>query len=237
MSERDPRPVEQSSEPVVISPLREWTCTDCGGSGEFLTMETAGPVCLDCADMGHLVFLARGDAALTRRARKYSRLSAVVVRFSRARRRYERQGVLVEEPALDRAEAECLADGALRMRRRERGRAQRAAADERLERAMADEIRRLFPGCPPDRAAEIARHTAERGSGRVGRTAAGRALDPSALELAVRASVRHRDTHYDELLMSGADRTDARLLVRGEVEEILARWGRPGSPLEADFKD
>jgi len=32
------------------------------------------------------------------------------VRFSRARRRYERQGVLVDEAALARAEAECLSD-------------------------------------------------------------------------------------------------------------------------------
>jgi len=67
---------------------------------------------MSCADLDHLVFLARGDAALTLRARKHSGLSAVVVRFSRARKRYERQGVLVEEAALDQAEAECLADAA-----------------------------------------------------------------------------------------------------------------------------
>lgn len=166
MTERDPRPEAQSSELLVISPLRDWACTECGGSGEFLTMEAAGPVCLECADLGHLVFLPRGDTALTRRARRHSGLSAVVVRFSRARRRYERQGVLVEEPALELAEAEYLADEPARARRRERARAERVAADERLERAMADEIRRLFPGCPAERAAEVARHTAARGSGR-----------------------------------------------------------------------
>lgn len=38
---------------------------------------------------------------MTRKARQASRLSAVVVRFSRARKRYERQGVLVEERALE----------------------------------------------------------------------------------------------------------------------------------------
>jgi hypothetical protein len=34
----------------------------------------------------------------------------VVVRFSRARKRYERQGILVEEAALEQAEAQCLDD-------------------------------------------------------------------------------------------------------------------------------
>ena len=62
----------------------------------------------------HLVFLPRGDAALTRRASKYSTLRAVVVRFSRSRERYERQGLLVEEAALTRAEQECLSDAEAR---------------------------------------------------------------------------------------------------------------------------
>ena len=40
--------------------------------------------------------LPAGDMALTRRATKYSGKSATVVRFSRSRGRYERQGILVE---------------------------------------------------------------------------------------------------------------------------------------------
>ena len=47
---------------------------------------------LDCSDLGHLVFPRSGDAALTRRAKKASQLSAVVVRWSQTRKRYERQG-------------------------------------------------------------------------------------------------------------------------------------------------
>jgi hypothetical protein len=103
----------------VISALKEWTCARCAAVGrELLVMEDRGPICLCCADLDHLVFLGAGDVALTRRARKHSRLSAVVVRFSRTRGRYERQGVLVEEPALEQAEAECLADEQVRARRR-----------------------------------------------------------------------------------------------------------------------
>ena len=122
---------------------------------------------MGCADMAHLVFLASGDAALTRRAKSNSALSAVVVRFSRARKRYERQGILVEEAALDRAEAECLADDS---RARAGGSATRSARgqDLELQSRMAAEIARLFPGCPVERARSIARHTSLRGSGRVG---------------------------------------------------------------------
>jgi hypothetical protein len=95
--------------------------------------------------MDHLVFLPSGDAALTRRAKANSRLSAVVVRFSRAGKRYERQGILVEE---------------------------------------------------------------------------------HALELALAASVRHQDTRYDELLMSGLERAQARIEVRAEVAGVLDGWRR-----------
>ena len=70
-------------------------------------MDDRGPLCMSCAGLAHLVLLSSGDAALTRRARKHSRLSAVLVRFGRARKRYERQGVLVEEAAIEQAEAEC----------------------------------------------------------------------------------------------------------------------------------
>lgn len=220
LRERQSRPPEL----VVVAPLKDWTCTECGGSGDLLMMEGPGPLCLRCADMDHLVFLAAGKAALTRRARKASRLSAVVVRFSPSRRRYERQGLLVEGAALESAEKECLADEEARARRRVREQTRRAAQDMELQTHMARGVARLFPGCPAERAAAIARHTGTRGSGRVGRTAAGRALDPEAIELAVAASVRHLDTPYDELLMSGLSRAQARERVLPEVELVLDRW-------------
>jgi hypothetical protein len=177
-----------------------------------------------CADLAHLVFLPSGDAALTRRAKGHSRLSAVVVRFSRARRRYERKGILVEEHALDRAEAECLADEEVRARRRGREARRRRREDVELVGRMSEEIVRMFPRCPASRARAIAMHTAVRGSGRVGRSAAGRALDRRAVELAVAAAVRHADTRYDELLMSGVERGQARAEVRGQVAGILDGW-------------
>jgi hypothetical protein len=80
------RAVQRQEKPpdlVVVMPVKDWQCAECGGTGDLLTMDSAGPLCMTCADLDHLVFLGAGDAALTRRAKKGSALSAVVVRWSR----------------------------------------------------------------------------------------------------------------------------------------------------------
>lgn len=208
-----------------MQPLRHKRCAACRrGPLSLLVVEDGVPRCLECADLGHLVFLPRGDTALTRRSREESTLSAVVVRFNRRKSRYERQGVLVEEAALARAEARCLADAEARRRRRARDTKRRAAEDVRFTEAFAAEILRLFPGCPVERARAIAAHASVRGSGRVGRTAAGRALTEGAVVSAVVAGVRHVDTPYDQLLMSGVPRYEARRRIARTVEAVLREW-------------
>ncbi|GAA0278378.1 hypothetical protein GCM10010302_15060 [Streptomyces polychromogenes] len=210
---------------VVFESLRPIHCAECRrGPLRHVVRESGVPRCLDCADLGHLVYLPRGNAALTRRAREASSLSAVVVRRHRGRRRYERQGLLVEDAALARAERACLADAEARARRRARDRLRRAAEDVRFTAAFAAEILRLFPGCPPERARAIAAHASLRGSGRVGRTAAGRALDEQAVSMAVRAAVRHTDTEYDALLMAGVHRFEARARLAARIDAILDGW-------------
>ena len=104
----------------------------------------------------------------------------------------------------------------------------RHGEDVTLVRDMTATLLRLFPSCPPQDAASIAVHTAARGSGRVGRSAAGRALDDEALRLAAVAWIRHRRTGYDALLMSGVDRAEARESIRGDVEKVLAEWRTAG---------
>lgn len=211
--------------PVVVAPLRRRRCSECHrGPLERMIVEFNAVVCLDCADLGHLVFLRRGDTALTRRAREGSSLWAVVVRHNRRRTRYERQGLLVEEEALARAEAACLADAEARARRRARDAARRAERDARITAALETEIRRLYPRCPAERATAIAVHASAKGSGRVGRTAAGRALDRGAVTAAVRAAVRHVDTDYDTLLMTGVPRHQARARVAPVIEAVLRSW-------------
>jgi hypothetical protein len=87
---------------VVVAALKEWTCGGCGTTEEaLLLMQDDQPHCMRCVGLDHLEFLPAGDANRTRRAHRASSLTAVVVRFSRTRRRYERQGLLVEPQALD----------------------------------------------------------------------------------------------------------------------------------------
>jgi hypothetical protein len=207
---------------------KEATCAECGenlGHHAWITLvEDQGPVCLSCADLDHLEFLPSGDAALTRRAGKYSRLKAIVLQWSRSRKRYERQGILVEEAALAQAEEECLADADLRARRRERDEERRERLDQAYIAQFAERVRVLFPNCPPGREQTIAEHACEKYSGRVGRSASAKALDEQAITLAVTAHIRHTETEYDSLLVQGYDRFDARQVVRSQIEKILETW-------------
>ena len=182
---------------------------------------------MTCADLDHLEFLPSGDAAVTRRASKYSKLRAVVVQWARARKRYERQGILVEGSAIARAEEESLADADVRARRQERAAAQRDAEDDAFIAAFATTIREQFPGCPARSAEQIAEHACLRGSGRVGRTAAAKELDAEAVRLAVVAHIRHIHTNYDELLGRYADRQLARWEVSDRVADVVSAWERP----------
>ena len=83
----------------------DWQCHRCGGTAALLVMEPPGPACLNCTGLGQLEMVPAGDALLTRRARAASELTAVVVRWSKTRKRYERIGALVQPAALAAARA------------------------------------------------------------------------------------------------------------------------------------
>ncbi len=212
---------------LVFMIRRESKCAECGielWPGSFITLEKMGALCLSCADLDHLVYLPAGDAALTRKATKYSRLYAKVLQWSRTRKRYERQGLLVETKALDKAEEECIADAELRERRRQREAEKRALLDQQYIEQFAEHILKAFPHCPVETTDKIAQHACLKYSDRVGRSAAAKSFDPEAIILAVRAHVRHNYTDYDELLLKDYDRGEARLMVSAEVEQILDKW-------------
>jgi hypothetical protein len=220
---------------VVFWIVSDSACAECGeelGKGRFLRLEADRPLCLRCADLDHLVFVGRGVVALTRRATRYSTLWAVVVRFSRSRKRYERQGVLVEEDALARAEQECLSDADARRMVRERAAERRLELDVEYVSSFARRVAELFPGCPTDEQHAIAEHACQKHSGRVGRSSAAKELQPQAIELAVRAHVRHAHTRYDELLARSVSRQEARATVADDVEERLDQWRLGGSGAE-----
>jgi len=216
---------------AVFEIVRDSACSECGAElfkGDLLLMEKGQPLCLPCARLGDLEYLGAGDAALTRRSVKYSDRTAVVVRFSRSRGRYERQGVLVEKPALEKAEQECLEDAGERAEARAKAAVGRKEEDRDLVKGVTVAIGKLFPGCPSAERAAIARHTAVRNSGRVGRSAAGRGLNDKALTAAVVAAVRHMHTEYDELLAGGMERDLARHRIADKVDSILNSWRNRG---------
>ena len=212
---------------VVFFVRRDTQCTACGrelGRGSLLRVEGEQALCLECADLGYLEYLPRGDPAVTGRARKYSALSAAVLEWSRTRKRYERRGLLAEPAAIRRAEQESLADAEWRVRQRQRAAAQRAAEDQAYLASFAEAIRAQFPSCPADEAASIAAHACQKSSGRVGRAAAAKALAPATVRLAVLAHLRHAHTPYDRLLGQRGDRGRARARVQEQVEAILRHW-------------
>ena len=208
---------------------RDTECTECCTpveQEEFVTLKRPSndPLCLSCSDLDHLVFLPSGDVALTRRARKHSPLSAPVFKFSKARKRNERQGVLVSAEGLARAEEECLSDEELRARNREKARVRETRKDAQYVKDFAAEILRFFPGCPEETATSVAVHACEKHSGRVGRSAGAKELGEDFVILAVRAHIRHAETDYDELLSRCYDRQMARERVHDQIEECVSRW-------------
>ena len=223
--------MKHSEDLKVFISSRDSSCEECGeslGRGAWITLvEDKGALCLSCADLDHLIFLPSGNSALTRRSRKHSVLSAVVLKWSRARKRYERQGLLLKAEALKRAEVECLADSEVRAQRREREAVRRAGLDRRYVEPFALRVRELFPGCPPAIEVAIAEHACLKYSGRIGRSAAGKSLEDEAVKLAAMAHIRHAETRYDELLAGGYERRDARGQVEEEVRRILAEWTEP----------
>jgi hypothetical protein len=213
--------------PVAHISFRDETCGDCGGpveEGDLFVYEADRIVCLACAGLDHLIFLPSGNVALTRRATKHSTLSAVVVKYSRRRKRNERQGVLVEPTALETAEAACLSDEDARSRARERAVVRREVLEGEYVKQFEARLLKMYPGCPPEEARSIAEHACEKHSGRVGRSAAAKELADDAISLAVRAHIRHQHTPYDQYLSDGLDRESSRRLVRSRIDEVEAEW-------------
>lgn len=103
--------LDKPPELVVFHTITDSQCSQCKKElvrGSFLYLEAGQPLCLCCANLSDLEYLPRGNAKLTRRVKKDSAKSIVVVRFSRARKRYERQGILVEKEALRKSREELM---------------------------------------------------------------------------------------------------------------------------------
>jgi hypothetical protein len=217
----------EGKEIVVYIIRRNTVCSKCKedlNSGSFIYLEKGQPLCLSCADLDHLDFLPSGNHALTRRAIKFSKLHAIVVRWSQTRKRYERQGILAEPEAIQKAEEACLADEEFRKIRQERERRRREELDKKYIAEFARELRRLFPKMPESEEEKISMYACKKYTGRIGRSELAKKFDRMALELAVISHIRHNYTDYDELLMKGLDRSLAREEVKEKVEKIMNKW-------------
>jgi hypothetical protein len=212
---------------VVFMSRRDEVCAMCAvrlSRGDMIEVKPNSVLCLACAGLGKLEFLACGDAALTRRAQAYSAYAAVVLEWSSSRKRSERQGVLVEPGALARAREDCQRDEGERARHREGDRKRRAKREKEFVEAFARKIQKLYPYVPEEIPERIAEHACEISSGRVGRSAGAKTLELSAITLAVRAWVRHNETNYDALLAANYPRDMARELVDDKIERVLEGW-------------
>lgn len=74
------------------------------------------------------------------------------------RKQYERQGLLVEQQALERAEAECFGDAQARAKRSERETERRAERDAVFVVRFAERIQEMYPGSPPAECSLSAHH-------------------------------------------------------------------------------
>lgn len=217
---------KQSDHIVAFAIRRESQCGQCGlamADGALLTLRGEKALCMQCAGMGDLVVLPSGEAALTRRASKWSSRKAVVVRWARARKRYERIGTLVEEPAIAKAKTQCAADEEKRTQKNAKAAVKREQEDKLYQEALLAELRRLFPRCPEAEAKQIALHACEKHSGRVGRSAAAKELDEQMIRLAVIAHIRHTHTGYDRMIDT-VGKEAARRVIQDTIERVLGKW-------------
>jgi hypothetical protein len=215
---------------VVFRIRQDSACSKCAQalpSGSLLRLQDGKAFCMACGGLDQMEFLPAGDPALTRRATKRSARKAVVVEWSRPGKRYERRGTLLEPSAIVLARQECLADADKRQAKQAKAAVSREIEDRQYLADFTAELERLFPSCPPAEAAEISQHACEKYSGRVGRSAGAKELEPDKIRLAVIAHIRHVHTGYDQFFDINVRKADARRMVQAKIQRVLSDWMSP----------
>lgn len=220
---------KRSSFSVFLSRRDKLKCCKCNQNikkGDFAVSESekGSALCFKCSPFRDLLFLPSGDAALTRRSKKHSSLSAIVQQWNNRRRRYERRGIFVEQNAIDIAKKECLADQEQRRIKNVKAAAKRELQDIEYIKQFSLKIREFYPSIPKGREEVIAKHACKKYSGRVGRTAAAKDFDGDIIERAVIAHIRHHETEYDNLFGQGRRKKDIREDIKPLINKILKKW-------------
>lgn len=104
---------DKKKDPVVYALSRPSRCYGCDNrllENDIVKLDNQNDErqvsCRDCAGLSELAVLPVGNAAVTRLAKKYSGRRFVIVKWSDTWKCYERQGLLVEKQALERAQKE-----------------------------------------------------------------------------------------------------------------------------------
>lgn len=219
---------------IFLSRKKVVSCKICNKSikeGEYVIteQENGKGICFSCSPYKDLTFLPPGDAALTRRSKKYSKISSIVQQWNQRRRRYERKGQFVEIEALSIAKAECLEDKDLRAEKNRRAAIKREIDDKEYIEEFSKEIRNQYPNLPKNREVKIAEHACEKYSGRVGRSAAAKKFDKDMIERAVIAHIRHQETNYDDQFGKGRRKREIRQDIQPAIISILKKWSKSTS--------
>ncbi|WP_103069746.1 DUF2293 domain-containing protein [Aquimarina sediminis] len=219
---------------IFLTKKEKLKCITCGKripKGKSYVAESEGHkgTCFSCSPFVGYVMLPPGNAAMTRRSKKHSTLCAIVLAWNQRRKRFERQGQLVEESAIEKARLECEKDQAARDVKNKKAAIVREIKDREYKIEFAKAIRRRYPNCPRDREFDIAKHACEKYSGRVGRTANAKQFDAKMIDLAVEAHIRHAETDYDTRFGQGKGKREIRSEVKYDINHILKKWsGRIG---------
>jgi len=214
---------------IFVSKKEKVSCSACKTSilkGSYYVSEDekANGLCFSCSPFVHYTFLASGDAAMTRRSKKYSTLCGAVLEWNQRRKRFERLGQFVEAHAITLAKQECENDEASRLLKNQKAAVKREELDKLYIQDFAKAIRMRYPNCPVNRELEIALHACEKHSGRVGRTANAKLFDETMIDLAVEAHIRHTETNYDHEFGKGKKKREIRQDIKLTVVQVMNRW-------------
>lgn len=227
-SRRESPPSITGSLPAALLATVIDRCSNCDAlihqGGLAQVVSPTALACERCAGLAGLEVLPSGDVAMTRRTQRLSSRVAALIEWSPKAKRWERRGTLAEPAAIIEARRLCASDADARERARIAAVGRREIEQRDYLRSFRAAILRLFPGCPRAEAAEIAVHACEKHSGRVGRTAAAKALDDEMVRLAVVAHVRHLHTTYDQTIARTRDKRGSRAVIRADVQAVLTAW-------------
>jgi len=186
--------------------------------------EKSRGTCFKCSVYRHYTLLPSGDAAMTRRSKKYSARCGVVQEWNQRRKRYERKGQYVEPNAIVLAKAECAADQEKRKIKNAKAAIVREVKDKAYIQEFSKAIRQRYPNCPLNRETKIAEHACEKHSGRVGRTASAKEFDAKMIDLAVEAHIRHTETNYDNEFEKGKRKKEIRADLKFDIKAKMSSW-------------